>query len=263
MLDAAPQAQPEASPVADPEPSPVTAPAPVLTPARTTSVCEAGVMVVDQADPITLDPATGSGSWQALGNALGQDWRVAGAGAGEALRWDFGREPLLDVMDRLGKLHGMCVFVWQRTKVIEVERAAHPIAHPVAMEARVDATPEAIATTSAEPVSAPAQAVLPVAEHALEPIEVEPVAVVAPDPWEMRAGETLRETFGRWAEASGGSVVWEPAYDLPIEIAAQFDGALAFETVVENVLRSYWRRGEKLRGRYFAANKVLLVTAEE
>jgi hypothetical protein len=224
-------------------------------------------MVVDQADPITLDPATGSGSWQTLGNAMGQDWRVAGAGAGEALRWDFGREPLLDVLDRLGKLHGMCVWVWQHTKVLEVERAAHAIAHPVATEARVDATAEAIATTSAEPVSAPAPAQAPpAAEQALTPIEVEPAAVVMPEPvepWEMRAGETLRETFGRWAQASGGSVVWEPAYDLPIEIGAQFDGALAFETVVENVLRSYWRRGEKLRGRYFAANKVLLVTAEE
>jgi hypothetical protein len=83
----------------------------------------------------------------------------------------------------------------------------------------------------------------------------------APGLFDVRAGETVKAAFVRWAEASGWTVLWEADFDYAIQ-APHTLAATSFTQAVEQVVRGFGRQatGRRLSARAYSGNQVLVIS---
>lgn len=76
--------------------------------------------------------------------------------------------------------------------------------------------------------------------------------------FEVRAGDTVRETLRRWAATAGWHVVWDASRDYTVEVSHRFDMSADFPQAAQALLDSYWRQGKPVKASMYS-NKVLRV----
>ncbi len=76
--------------------------------------------------------------------------------------------------------------------------------------------------------------------------------------YEVRAGDTVRETLRRWGAPAGWSVIWDASRDYTIEVSHRFDMESDFPAAAQALLDSYWRQGKPVKASMYS-NKVLRV----
>jgi len=170
--------------------------------------------------------------------------------------------PWFKTLAQLAVNGNLCIAVNHAEQTIWIA-AAHPLP-PVPLPALVPTTvhspsvplPDAVASAVADPERD--------AEPSLPNVLVEvPVAMEAPAaipewPYQLRGGDTVRQTLAMWCDHEGWQLVWQSEYDYPIEAAYQFPAGTTFKDAVRAVLKSYWNRAKPLTGRAYT-NRVLIV----
>lgn len=76
--------------------------------------------------------------------------------------------------------------------------------------------------------------------------------------YEVRAGDTVRETLRRWGDLAGWQVVWDASRDFTIEVSHRFDINADFPEAARVLLDSYWAQGKPVKASIYA-NRVLRV----
>lgn len=76
--------------------------------------------------------------------------------------------------------------------------------------------------------------------------------------FDLRAGETLRQTLVRWAADAGWQVIWQSPKDYRIEASMVFPRGTGFKEAARSTARSIWRVNPTLKLRAYR-NNVLVV----
>lgn len=93
---------------------------------------------------------------------------------------------------------------------------------------------------------------------------LEPVAVIAPPPppFELRAGDTLRETLTRWTRTDGYQLIWSVDKDYPVDVSMEFPQGTTFNEALATLLKAYWHKRYAITGSIYS-NNVLVITGRQ
>jgi hypothetical protein len=75
--------------------------------------------------------------------------------------------------------------------------------------------------------------------------------------WVAEAGRTLRGVLQDWASQAGWSLIWQSAYDYPLEASARLTGD--FPAVATDLLKGFFEAEPPPTARLFHGNNVLII----